>query len=176
MRLHRLALIALPFTAAIAQQQRPAKRYTHADSVRGSNGRARAWWDATFYDLHVNVNPADSSVRGWNTIHYKVLKNSPGVMQIDLQQPLDADSIKQGDDYMTMQRDGNALMVILRSPQKQGENREITVYYHGKPRVARRAPWDGGFVWTTDSLGRPWIATADEGLGESDYWKVKDYL
>ena len=176
MRLLRLALFALPFTAAIAQQQRPAKRYTHADSVRGSNGRARAWWDATFYDLHVNVNPADSSVRGWNTIHYKVLKNSPGVMQIDLQQPLDADSIKQGDDYMTMQRDGNALMVILRSPQKQGENREITVYYHGKPRVARRAPWDGGFVWTTDSLGRPWIATADEGLGASVYWPVKDYL
>src|SRR3954471_14709901 len=149
MRLLRLALLALPFSAALAQQQRPpAKVCPHADSVRGSNGRTSAWWDATFYDLHVTVNPADSSVRGWNTIHYKVLKNSPGVMQIDLQQPLDADSIKQGDDYMTMQRDGNALMVILRSAQKAGENREITVYYHGQPRVARRAPWDGGFVWT----------------------------
>ena len=176
MRLLRLALLALPCSAAIAQQQRPAKVYTHADSIRGSNGRARAWWDATFYDLHVSVNPADSSIRGYNTIHYKVLKNSPGVMQSDHQQPLDADSIKQGNDYMTMQRDGDALMVILLSQQKTGEDREITVYYHGKPRVARRAPWDGGFVWTTDSLGRPWIATADEGLGASVYWPVKDYL
>jgi aminopeptidase N len=176
MRLLRLALIALPFSAAIAQQQQRPKVYTHADSVRGSNGRARAWWDATFYDLHVTVNPADSSVRGWNTIHYKVLKQAPGVMQIDLQQPLDPDSIKQDGDYLTMQRDGNALFVILRSPQKKGESREISVYYHGKPRVARRAPWDGGFVWTTDSLGRPWIATADEGLGASVYWPVKDFL
>jgi aminopeptidase N len=175
MRLLKLALLALPFSAVTAQQ-RPAKVYTHADSVRGSNGRARAWWDATFYDLHVTVNPADSSIRGWNTIHYKVLKQSPGVMQIDLQEPLTPDSIRQGNDYMTMHRDGNALMVILQSPQKAGENREITVYYHGMPRVARRAPWDGGFVWTTDSLGRPWIATADEGLGASVYWPVKDYL
>src|ERR1700748_2680432 len=109
----RPALLALPCSAAIAQQQRAAdKVYTHADSIRGSNGRARAWWDATFYDLHVTVNPADSSVRGWNTIHYKVLKQSPGVMQIDLQEPLEPDSIRQGNDYMTMHRDGNALMVI----------------------------------------------------------------
>jgi len=176
MRFHRLALLALPFSAALAQQQPPAKVYTNADSIRGSNGRARAWWDATFYDLHVTVNPADSSIRGWNTIHYKALKQSPGIMQIDLQEPLDVDSIRQGSDYMTMHRDGNALMVILQSSQKTGENREITVYYHGKPRVARRAPWDGGFVWTADSLGRPWIATADEGLGASVYWPVKDYL
>jgi len=82
------------------------------------------------------------------------------VMQIDLQQPLDVDSIKQDGDYMTMQRDGNALFVILRSPQKTGESRTISVYYRGQPRAALRAPWDGGFVWATDSLGRPWIATA----------------
>src|SRR3954468_3562782 len=168
MRLLRLALLALPFSAAIAQRP-AAKVYTHADSVRGSNGRARAWWDATFYDLHVTVNPADSSVRGWNTIHYKVLKQSPGIMQIDLQQPLDADSIKQGKDYMTMRRDGNALMVILESPQKAGENHEISVYYHGKPRVARRAPWDGGFVWTQVNLVRPWIATANEIIGANGW-------
>jgi aminopeptidase N len=176
MRLFRsLLLLVLPASTAFAQQAAPKKVYTHADSIRGGNGPGRSWWDATFYDLHVSVNPADSSIRGWNTIHYKVLKRG-GAMQIDLQAPLEVDSIKQGDDYMTLQRDGNALFVILRSPQVIGSTREISVYYHGKPRVARRAPWDGGFVWTTDSLGRPWIATADEGLGASVFWPVKDYL
>jgi aminopeptidase N len=169
-----LLLLACASVAA-AQQPTAPKRYTHADTVRGSNGVARAWWDAEFYDLHVSVNPADSSVRGWNAITYKVLKPS-GVMQIDLQEPMEVDSIKQNDDYMTMHRDGNALFVVLRSPQKVGTHRTIAVYYHGKPRVAKRAPWDGGFVWTTDSLHRTVVATADEGLGASVWWPVKDYL
>jgi aminopeptidase N len=160
---------------AVALAQQAPKKYTHADTVRGSNGPGRSWWDAQFYDLHVRVNPADSSVRGWNTITYKVLKRS-GVMQIDLQNPLEADSIMQDGEYLTMTRDGNALFIPLRTPQKVGATNRITVYYHGKPRAAKRAPWDGGFVWGTDSLGRPQIATADEGLGASVYWPVKDYL
>lgn len=172
-----LAVLAVALGAPAARGQQPAapKRYTHADTIRGSNGPGRVWWDAEFYDLHVRVNPADSSIRGWNTITYRVLRPS-GVMQIDLQQPLEVDSIKQDDDYMTMHRDGNALFVVLRSPQRAGTHRTIAVYYHGKPRVAVRAPWDGGFMWTADSLGRPWIATADEGLGASVWWPVKDYL
>jgi hypothetical protein len=50
------ALALVPLAPAAAQ-------YTRADTLRGSNGPARAWWDATFYDLHVRVFPADSSTR-----------------------------------------------------------------------------------------------------------------
>lgn len=174
--LRLIALSALLPAALSAQTLRNGvHKYTHADTLRGSNGVGRSWWDAGFYDLHVSVNPADSSVRGWNAITYKVLRPS-GVMQIDLQEPMEADSIVQDGQYLTMHRDGNALFIPLQKQQKTGATNTITVYYHGKPRVAKRAPWDGGFVWATDSLGRPWIATADEGLGASVYWPVKDIL
>src|SRR5881296_3783255 len=69
-------------------------RYTHADTLRGSNGPARAWWDVTFYDLHTRVNPADSSISGWNGITYRVLQPARE-MQIDLQVPLEVDSMVQ---------------------------------------------------------------------------------
>ena len=49
-------------------------RYTHADTLRGSNGPARAWWDVQFYDLHTRVNLQDSSIVGWNGITYRVLQ------------------------------------------------------------------------------------------------------
>ena len=52
--------------AAVTQAQQEPKRFTRADTLRGSNGPARAWWDAEFYDLHVRVNPADSSISGRN--------------------------------------------------------------------------------------------------------------
>ncbi len=47
-----------------------------------------------FYDLHVRVNPADSSIRGWNGITYRVLAPAQE-MQIDLQVPLEVDSMVQ---------------------------------------------------------------------------------
>src|SRR5580704_10793464 len=75
-----------PVTAADSQRQRARqdsirrapvvpKVYTHADTLRGSfDTPGRVWWDVTFYDLHVAINPKDSSIRGYNGITYRVLK------------------------------------------------------------------------------------------------------
>ena len=95
----RSLVTLVSFSAAVAAggdaaAQRPPRTFTHADTLRGSNGPGRAWWDATFYDLHVAVSPADSSIRGWNAITYRVLKPS-AEMQIDLQVPLEVDSMVQ---------------------------------------------------------------------------------
>ncbi|HEY4218751.1 MAG TPA: M1 family metallopeptidase [Gemmatimonadaceae bacterium] len=171
-----IAFAALVFAApATAFAQRPAKVFTHADTVRGSNGPARAWWDASFYDLHVSVQPTDSSIRGWNVITYKILKPAKE-MQIDLQEPMVVDSMVQDHKTLTYRRDGNAFFVALTAPQPAAAKKTIAVYYHGKPVAAKRPPWDGGFIWQHDSLGNRWIATADEGLGASVWWPNKDLL
>ncbi len=148
-------------------------RYTHADTLRGTNGPQRTWWDVTFYDLHVAVNPADSSVRGWNAITYRVL-GPAREMQVDLMVPLIVDSIRQDGRTLAHRRDGNALFVRLMAPQRVGEMKTVTVHYHGLPRAAQHAPWDGGVVWTTDSLGGAWVATAVQGYGASGWWPTKD--
>src|SRR5215472_9026065 len=137
--MHRFRLLlAIPLLAAPAAAQRPALDtiYTHADTLRGSNGPARSWWDASFYDLHVRVNPADSSVRGWNGITYKVLKPAQE-MQIDLQTPLVIDSIVQDRRKLTSRRDGDAFFITLKAAQKTGETRTVTIYYHGQPGLGR---------------------------------------
>jgi len=167
-----IALALCPVSFAAAQTPRT---FTHADTLRGSNGPGRAWWDATFYDLHVRVNPADSTISGWNGITYRVLQPAQE-MQIDLQVPLEVDSIVQDRRRLEYRRDGNAFFVTLRARQRTGERNTVTVWYHGRPRVGRRLPWDGGFTFPTDSLGDRWIATANEGLGASVWWPNKDYL
>src|SRR5450759_233458 len=93
--------------------------FTHADTIRGSNTPERAWWDATFYDLHVNVNPADSSIAGYNAITYRVLKPARE-MQIDLQMPLVIDSVVQDGTELSARRDDNAFYVRLITPQPIG--------------------------------------------------------
>jgi aminopeptidase N len=49
------------------------------------------------------------------------------------------------------------------------------VHYHGKPLEAERAPWDGGFVWSTTPSGKPWVATAIQGEGCDVWWPCKDH-
>ncbi|MFC7667492.1 M1 family metallopeptidase [Hymenobacter humi] len=46
--------------------------------------------------------------------------------------------------------------------------------YSGNPIVAKKAPWDGGMVFTKDALGQPWVATACQGVGASIWWPTKD--
>src|SRR5437879_12757213 len=91
-------LIAAPLVTGAAQD---TTHFTHADTLRGSDTPGRAWWDATFYDLHVRVDPKDSSIAGWNGIVYRVLPPARE-MQIDLQVPLELDSMAQGRARLTV--------------------------------------------------------------------------
>ena len=168
-----VAVAALVHAAPLFAQKSPV--FTHADTLRGSNGPARSWWKTTFYDLHVRVNPADSSIVGQNGIVYRVLRPSQE-MQVDLQPPLVVDSMVQDGRTVSYRRDGNAFFVSLTKPQREGDKNTVTVYYHGKPVAARNPPWDGGYIWRRDSLGNTWTATANEGLGASVWWPNKDLL
>ena len=168
------ALAAVPLAAAAQNAHTHAPAFTHADSLRGSlTSPDRTWWDVAFYDLHVAIKPADSSISGWNGITYRVLRPARR-MQIDLQQPLVVDSMVAGGGHVPFSRDGNAFFATLPAAAPAGALRTITVYYHGRPQAAKRPPWDGGFTWATDSLGHPWIVTTDQGVGASIWWPNKD--
>ena len=147
---------------------------SHADSLRGSfTSPGRRWWDVGFYDLHVRISPSDSSIAGYNGITYRVLEPA-AEMQIDLMEPLQVDSMIQDGRAVRFRRDGAAFFATLAAPQRVGDRKTITVYYHGRPRIARNPPWEGGFTWTQDSLGRPWVVTTDQGMGASAWWPNKD--
>ena len=89
---------ATPARPDSAPRPRPAEhvpKRSRADTLRGSfTTPGRKWWDVTFYDLHVAIEPNDSSIAGYNGITYKVLEPATE-MQIDLMEPLVVDSMKQ---------------------------------------------------------------------------------
>jgi aminopeptidase N len=159
---------------ALAQFSTQQKTFTHADTLRGSITPEREWWDVLHYDLHVNFNITDSTVKGYNVIQYKAHK-APRRMQIDLMMPMVMDSILQDGSTLQYERDGNAFFAHLLSPQPENSIQSITLYYHGKPRVAVRPPWDGGLIWARDKEGRPWISIACQGLGASVWYPCKDH-
>ena len=95
-------------------------------------------------------------------------------MQIDLQIPLVIDSVIQNSQSLNFKKiDSNVWMISIAST-KQPKNNSLTIYYHGTPREAIRPPWDGGWIWKKDSLGRPWMSVACQGLGASVWYPCKD--
>src|SRR5258705_229929 len=177
--MRRLLLVLVLLFVAVEQGEAQAnatapKVFTRADTLRGSwTTPGRVWWDVAFYDLHVAINPPDSSIRGYNGITYRVLKPAQE-MQIDLMAPLEVDSMVQDGKPVSFRREGNAFFARLAAAQRVGDRKTITVYYHGKPQAARRPPWEGGFTWAQDSLSRPWVVTTDQGMGASAWWPNKD--
>ncbi len=163
-----LVVLFCPCLTALAQQT----GFTRADTLRGSITPERAWWDVAFYDLHVRLDPADSTIHGWNGITYRVVGKSRA-MQVDLQEPLEIDSVVQEGRSVGFRREGNAFFLAV-AGQRKGTTRTVTIYYHGRPRVAEKPPWDGGLIWARDPDGHSWIATACQGLGASVWWPTKD--
>lgn len=51
----------------------------------------------------------------------------------------------------------------------------VEVEYGGRPRVAEKAPWDGGFTWTTTEDDHPWITTTVQGEGGDLWFPCKDH-
>jgi aminopeptidase N len=168
-----LFLLTLLFSVAVATAQPPV--FTKDDTLRGSITPQRAWWDLTFYNLKVKVNPADKSISGSNEIRYKVLTPNK-VLQIDLQPPLSLERAEQDGQALMINRQGrNAYFIELKKEQPVGSQQVLTVWYSGIPKVAANAPWDGGFSWSKDDKGQPFVATSCQGLGASVWWPCKDH-
>ncbi|WP_138993906.1 M1 family metallopeptidase [Larkinella sp. C7] len=149
--------------------------FTHDDTLRGSITPERIWWDLAYYHLQVKINPADSAISGSTTMYYRVLKPNQ-TLQVDLQRPLKIQKIVQEGKELPFRQDGNAYFITLQKKQEIGQTESLVVHYAGKPRVAKRAPWDGGFVWKRDKNGQWFIATACQGLGASAWWPCKDHM
>jgi aminopeptidase N len=166
------APLAASFGAPLAAQE--AGYFTRADTLRGTITAERAWWDVHYYDLAVTVNPADSTISGSTAIAFNAV--APGrTMQIDLQEPMEVTAMRFDGRELTYRRDGNAFFVDLPRGLGAGDSAEILVEFAGRPVVAIRPPWDGGYIWARDAAGKPWVSTAQQGLGASAWWPNKDH-
>lgn len=156
-------------TATYSQQ-----KFTKADTLRGSITPERAWWDLNHYHLAVEIFPETKSIKGSNTIRYKVISEHQ-VLQLDLQEPLKITSIVQEGEKLDFKREGAVHWVTLKKKQVPGKFEELVVSYEGQPKEAIRPPWDGGITWTKDSNGKHFIASSNQGIGSSIWWPTKDH-
>jgi len=177
--MYRKLLISIIFSSLYllpgAQQQQP-KIFTHADTLRGSITPEREWWNVLRYDITVKPDYISKSIVGQNNITYGVLKdNKNTMMQIDMKAPLVIDSIVLNSQTRLNYTQEGSVWHVAVPAQKKSSTHSMQIFYSGKVHEAIRPPWDGGWTWTQDSLGRPWMTVTCQGLGASIWYPCKDH-
>jgi aminopeptidase N len=123
-------------------------------------------------------------VSGKNRIRFKMLKDDTRI-QLDLYDNLKVDKIVQIFEGtgkkeqpsaslsipLQYERDSGAVLVDFSENLKAEHTYTIDFYYSGTPQTIGRF---GGFTFSKDPAGRPWIFTACEGEGASIWWPNKD--
>lgn len=164
--------LGINFKAKTPKKAAKLPRFTLKDSLVGYNNAYRSCFDVRHYDIHLEIEPEQKRIVGFVTTRFDLL-NGSGKIQLDLDAQLVIDSITQGARTLKFERKFTAIFVELVLQDKQ---QSVTVYYHGKPIVARKPPWEGGFVWKLDKNKKPFVSVACEGAGAKTWLPVKTYL
>ena len=169
-----LSLLSLTSNAQILNHK---QEFTRQDSLRGSNTVYREWWNVKHYKVLVEPDYESKSIKGETVITFDVdKKRKTNRMQIDLQEPMQIVSVQlNGSKIEKVEREGNVYFIDVENNPKS-KNNKLKITYSGFPRVAKNAPWDGGWIFVKDEKGREWMSVACQGLGASVWFPNKDFL
>ena len=169
-----LGLISITTNAQVLNHK---QEFTRQDSLRGTNNEFRNWWDVKKYKVSVEADYQSKSIKGKTTITFdKTAVQKSNLLQIDLQDPMIISAvILNGKEISDFKRDGNVYFINVGKNIKNSAN-QLELIYSGNPRVAVKAPWDGGWIFAKDEKGRDWMSVAVQGLGASAWFPNKDYL
>ena len=138
----------------------------------------QAAYDVKNYDITLKVNPAEKSIAGETIVTAKIVQPINWFI-LDLDTPLnvsETSAVENGKDkILSYERRGGKIWIKFPMTKQPDEMVSVKVKYAGIPRVAPRAPWVGGFVWSKTKSGEDWIATAIQNDGSDLIFPCKDH-
>ena len=159
---------------AAANRPAPTAQTLNSGGVMPAE-QARVHFDHA--ELHFAVDPAAQSIDASATLSFTA-KSATDTLLLDLDRNLPISAIELGGQPLAAGAWSNPdgrLRIRLPAPLVAGGKVRVTIRYGGKPHVAKKAPWDGGFVWSHTADGQPWVASAVEGEGCDLFWPCIDH-
>jgi aminopeptidase N len=164
MRLASICIFLLAFTGAQAQKQ---------EASGGPLKPEQANMDIRHYTVSLDVDPVRQSYSGYTEIKLG-LATSATDMIFDLVSDFTVSSLTVDGNKTPYTHSDGLIRVKAAAPMASGTHL-VRIAFSGKPPVAVRPPWDGGIQWSTDSLGRPWIAMSCQQDGADIFFPCKDH-
>lgn len=178
MKLTRLLLALILLFASVqhsgAQLNQPRNTFTRADTLRGMLTPLRTAYDINYYHLDIRLDMDRKFISGSNEFRFTATQDLKR-LQFDLFENMKIRRVVYQGKNLPFKREFNAVFIDFPVTIKKGSRQRFTVYYEGHPTIARQAPWDGGFVFSKDAAGKPWVGVAVQGFGASSWWPTKDH-
>ncbi|MGN5373996.1 M1 family metallopeptidase [Sphingomonas hankookensis] len=170
--------VSIAFALVAAMQSAPAATLPPVGPMTLRSGGAvapeRAALRLAHADLAIETLPARRMLSARATLTLTAQAPVPR-LTIDLDDALPVSALRI--DGTTLPRvrwrHGDGQIVIDHS-LAAGQNIRVDIRYGGQPRVARRAPWDDGFVWSSWQ-GKPWFGTTAQQTGCDLWWPCLDF-
>jgi aminopeptidase N len=171
----KIAIAGASLLLTACATQPPLTDYSLGSGAPRSEAQQALEFDKA--DLKLRIEPATRSITGDVTLTFgtRVALNS---IELDLDRNLPIDAIAVDGQPLaaaSWRNPEGKLSIDLPRPLEPGKQVAVRVQYHGKPHVAKKAPWDGGFVWSQTPDGQPWVASAVQGEGCDLFWPCIDH-
>ncbi len=136
-------------------------------------------YDVKVYDITAKIDPAAKSISG-TTIITAEITSPVDWFVVDLDTPLTVSEVTasftgRDDNRLKFERREGKIWIKFPMTVQAGETVRVAITYSGKPRVAPRPPWVGGFIWEKTADGSDWISNACQNDGADCWIPVKDY-
>ena len=174
-------VIWIGFGSPVYGQQKKINNavFSREDSLKGGARTAGRHYRVSHYRLQVRLFPEKQSLQG--EVHMQFRCDSSWVpgdsLRVELHPQLAVEAVfLEGHGALAFHRRGRFLWLKLPGEDIAADSLQtMRIQYQGQPPVAEKPPWQGGFVWSRDSLHRPWVAIACQGVGASVWWPCKDH-
>jgi aminopeptidase N len=133
----------------------------------------QALMDIRHYTVALEVKPSTQSINGYTEIDL-VTNKSTDILLFDLVESFTIDKVWVNGKEQPFKFDNEIIRISLSSPMAPGKAR-VKIQYGGKPIIAPRPPWKGGFTWAADTTGAPWIAVTCQSQGAKMFFPCKDH-
>jgi hypothetical protein len=151
--MQRLAIAAVCAVLAGCASRQPALTdYTVNSGIQRGPGQEALVFDHA--DLSLRIDPDSHSLAGDALLTFGTRAALDHIdLDLDRNLPIAAIAVDGRPLAASAWRNPDGkLTITLPQPLTPGLHTTIRVTYHGEPHVAKRAPWDGGFVWAPAPL------------------------
>ena len=132
----------------------------------------QATYDVTYYELSFNIFPEKKFLNAEATIFLDILSPIDSLL-LDLIGHYVVNEVKINNENFNFTHNDDILLINL--PNDISGLVKAYVLYEGKPPVAPNPPWNGGFTWSYDSAGNPWIGMSSANEGGKVFFPCKDH-
>ncbi len=135
----------------------------------------QAAYDVKFYELDLKIEPDKKFISGSTLVKAEITAPLK-LFVLHLDTVFTVEKVKINNEIVDFIHKNGLIKAELKNvEEKIGDVIDAEVYYSGHPRIAERAPWDDGFIWSKTADSSDWIGVTCQGGGADIWFPCKDH-